>query len=125
MTPIEFPNRTPRDQLTAGLRQVADYLDTHPDIPAAPYGWELLVSTHRTTDVDGIAEVDRIAAVLGVPVEDGIADGGHYAAIKTFGPITYQAFHIPARYRAAHRAFMTYAESVTPDADPDDPPQAA
>ncbi len=107
------------------MRQLADYLDTHPDLPVVPYGWDLLVSTHRTSDAEGIAAVDHIATILGVTPENGIPDGGHYSAIKAFGPITYQAFHIPARSRAAHRALMTYAQSVTPDADPDDPPQAA
>jgi hypothetical protein len=115
----------PRDQLVGGLRQLADYLDTHPAIPVASHGWDLLIPTHCDSDPEGIAEVDRIAAILGVTPEDGLADRGHYSAIKTFGPITYQAFHIPASYRAAHRAFMTYAESVTPDGDPGDPPQAA
>ncbi len=112
-----------RDQFIGGLRQLADYLDTHPAVPVALHGWDLLVSTHHDRDPDGIAEVDRIAALLGVPAEDEIADGGHYSAIKVFGPVTYRAFHIPARYRAVHRALMTYAYSVTPD--PDDPPQAA
>jgi hypothetical protein len=122
-TPAKFPNPVPRDQIITGLHQLADYLDTHPTIPVAPYGWELLVGTHSTTDPDGLAEIDRIAAHLGVIPDDQITDGGHYAAIKTFGPITYRAFHIPARSRAIHRAFMTYADSVIPD--PDDPPQAA
>jgi hypothetical protein len=123
-----FPDQTPRDQFTAGLRQLADYLDSHPAIPVAPYGWDLLVSTHCAADPDDIAQIDRIAALLGVPVEDELADGGHYSAIKSFGPITYRAFHIPARHKAAHRALMTYADSVTPEethGDADDPPQAA
>lgn len=125
-TPDMFPNPVPRDQIISGLRQLADYLDAHPAIPVAPYGWELLVGTYRTSDPDGIAEIDRIAANLGVTAQGDIADGDHYAAIRTFGPITYRAFHIPSASRAVHRAFMTYCNSVTPDeGDPDDPPQAA
>ena len=120
------PNQTPRQEFITGLRQLADYLDAHPAIPTAPYDWELIVSTHRANDLDGIAEIDRIAVFLGMPVEDELADGGHYCAVKAFGPITYRACHIPARHRAAHRALMTYSKSVTPDdGDPDIPPQAA
>ena len=124
--PDLFPNLTPRDQLTAGLRQLADYLDTHPAIPVATFGWDLYVSTCGASDHDGIAAIDRIAEALGVTVDDDRATGGHYTATKTFGPVSYGAFHIPARRRAAHRALMTYYDSITPDdAGPDDPPQAA
>ncbi|GEM_PF-532922 len=123
---ITFPNQATRAQITAGLRQLADYLDTNPALPLAPYGWDLLVSTHDDTDTAGIAEVDRIAAILGVPVRDEIADGGHYTAIKAFGLITYQAFHIPARSKAAYRAHITDDDHATPDdTSADDPPQAA
>jgi hypothetical protein len=71
-----------RAQITSGLRQLADYLDTHPAIPVAPYGWDLLVSTCNDTDDAGITEVDRIATVLGVPVRDDTSDGGHYTAAR-------------------------------------------
>ncbi len=126
-TPHFLGGEVSRADITAGLRQIADYLDAHPDLPAAPYGWDLLVATHGDTDTEAAAEVDRIAAILGVPVDDQTRDGGHYTANKTFGPITYRAFHITARSKAAHRAHMTYADAVTPE-DPgelEDPPQAA
>ncbi len=116
-----FPDPIARDQITTGLRQLADYLDNHPDIPVAPYGWDLLVATHLDSDTHGIAEIDRVAAILGVPAENEIPDNGHYSALRAFGPITYRAFHIPAKKQAIYRAHMTYADSVTPD----DPPQAA
>lgn len=116
-----IPRPATRCQITAGLRQLADYLDAHPDVPVAPYGWDLLVSTQASSDADGVARIDAIAAVLGVPVQDERPDHGHYSAVRAFGPVAYSAFHIPARSKAIHRARMTYADSVTPD----DPPQAA
>ena len=116
MTHADFINQVPRTQITSGLRLLADFLDGHPDVPVAPYGWDLLVSTHCATDPDGIARVDAIAAALGVTAEDEISDGGHYAAIKAFGPITYQAFHIPASYQAQHPASTPAAASEPPQA---------
>jgi hypothetical protein len=35
MTRITFPNPVTRTQITDGLRQLADYLHPHPDIPIA------------------------------------------------------------------------------------------
>jgi len=63
------------------------------------------------------AEVDRVAAILGVQVRDEIADGGHYTAAKTFGRITYEIVCVPDRRRAAHQALMSYAGAITPDED--------
>jgi hypothetical protein len=95
----KFPNPVPRADVIAGLRQLADFLDDHPAIPTAPYGWDVLVSTHEHTDQAGKASVDHIAAILGVRVDDQTGDGGHYCADRAFGPITYRAFHIPARLK--------------------------
>ena len=132
-THFEFPNQVSREDITKGLRQLADYLDAHPAVPVAPYGWDLLVSTHLENDPEGIAEIDHIAALLGVTVDDQTSAGGHYTATRAFGPITYSAFHILTRSKAAYRAYMTYADCVVPDDtdddttndDADDPPQAA
>jgi hypothetical protein len=117
MTRIDFPNTATRTQITTGLRTLADYLDAHPDIPLAPYGWDLLVSTHTNDDTEGKAEIDRIAAILGVHVEDDTADDGHYTVVRAFGPIAYRAFHIPARRKTRHKVCRT--------GQADDPPQAA
>jgi hypothetical protein len=129
---ITFPGQADRAQIIGGLHQLADYLAAHPAVPVAPYGWDLLISSHRDTDPEGTAEIDRIAAILGVTVKDDTPSGGYYTAAKAFGPISYQAFHISARSKAAYRAYMTYADHVTPDdydtevePDADDPPQAA
>src|ERR1700728_1099586 len=107
-----------RTQIVNGLRQLANYLDTHPDVPVNEFGWDLLSCTRETTDAAGMAEVDRIAAILGVQVRDDTPEGGHYTAAKTFGRITYEAIHVTTRRRAAHQALMSYADAVTPD-DPD------
>jgi hypothetical protein len=47
-------------------------------------------------------------------VTDRTGDGGHYTAARSFGLITYEAVHVPRRYRAAHAALMSYHGSVAP-----------
>jgi hypothetical protein len=116
-----------RTQVIDGLRQLADYLDTHPDVPASEFGWDLLYCVRADSDAAGMTEVDRVAAVLDVHVTDDTPGGGHYRAAKKFGRITYEVLVVPARRRAAYDALMSYADAVTPDdsAAAHDSPEAA
>ena len=107
-----------RAKVIGGLRQLADYLDAHPGVPVCPFGWDLSIYPQSADDADRAAEVDRIAAILGVDVADQTADGGHYTAARTFGLITYEAVHIPRRHRDASKALMSYSGCVTPDRGP-------
>ncbi len=84
-----------------------------PGYPRPPTAGICSSSPTATSDPDGIAESTASPPSSAYPSKTSIADGGHYSAVKAFGPITYRAFHIPARHRAAHRALMTYADSVT------------
>ena len=106
-----------RAKVIGGLRQLADWLDAHPGVPVSPYGWDLSIYPQHDDDADRAAEVDRIAAILGVDVTDQTDQDGHYTAARTFGLITYEAVHIPRRRRAAHAAFMSYSGCFDP-ADP-------
>lgn len=107
---------TTRSKVITGLRQLADYLDAHPDLPVGVYGWDLNVYPGRDNgDPAARADVDKIAAVLGVPVTDRTGQGGHYTASRRFGLVTYSAVHVPARRMADHYALMTYSGSVTPE----------
>lgn len=121
MTSIPIPHETTRTEVTSGLRQLADYLDAHPDLPVALFGWDLLVGADGDNDAAKKAELDRIAAVLGVQINDKFADTGHYSAVRSFGPISYHAYHVTTHAKAAYQAYMTYADAVIPD----DPPEAA
>lgn len=96
-----------RTQVISGLRELADFLEANPAIPVREYGWDLHYNA-RGTDAEEKAEVDRIATLLGVtPIDD--RPDGHFIASKTFGRITYEAIHIPARRMAIHHALMSYA----------------
>jgi hypothetical protein len=106
-----------RAKVIGGLRQLADWLDAHPGVPVSPYGWDLSIYPQHDDDAARAAEVDRIAAILGVTVTDQTPNGGHYTASRTFGLITYEAVHVPRRRRTAHAALMSYSGSFDP-ADP-------
>jgi hypothetical protein len=106
-----------RTQIITGLRQLADYLEDHPDVPVCRFGWDLPVYPgSRDGDAAERAQVDKIAALLEVPVTDRTGDGGHYKAVRAFGLITYEAIHVSERRMAAHRALMSYSGSITPAA---------
>jgi hypothetical protein len=98
------PSSPARVRITTGLRQAADYLESHPAVPISEYGWDLLAFPARgTPDSAARAEVRRVAAVLGVRAgTDG--PGGYYRAVRDFGPVTYRFVHVPASRRAARGA---------------------
>jgi hypothetical protein len=106
-----------RSQTVAGLRALADFLETNPAVPVHEYGYDYMVFARANTDSAERAEIDRIAAALGEAVTDETGRGGHYRVSKTFGRITYTAVHVPARCKAAHDALMTYAPAFDTDRD--------
>jgi hypothetical protein len=103
-----------RDQTITGLRALADFLEANPTVPVSEYGQDYNLYVRTDTDASAVAEVDRIAAILGSPVRDDTRRGGHYWAVKTFGRITYRAVHIPSRAMADHEAQMSYRDNITP-----------
>ncbi|MFI0480503.1 hypothetical protein [Actinomadura sp. 9N215] len=114
-----------RDRTIQGLRDLVAFLESNPAVPVRPYSWTLSVpsgvSTDSTTDLRQRAEIDRIADALGVPVSDETTDGGHYITRKHFGPVTYEAVHVPAHRMARHYAVRSYENNVMAvlDADQD------
>lgn len=114
-------NDETRTNVIDGLRQLADYLASHPDVPVGPLGWDVQVFKLDPDEAARRDEVGRIAAILGVQVTDNTAIGGRYTASRAFGEVTYEAICIPDRRRAVHQALMSYADAVTPD----EPPEAA
>ena len=112
-----------RAQVISGLREAADYLDQHPGVPVSEHGWTLLSFPGRASDDAGHAAVDEVAAMLGVTVKDDTPGGGHYRAVKSFGPVTYEFVHVSsgyqAAYQAAYQAVMSYSGAVTPAGLPD------
>jgi hypothetical protein len=108
-----------RAQVISGMREAADYLDQHPAVPVSEHGWTLLSFPDRDSDDAGHAAVDEVAAVLGVTVRDDTPSGGHYRAVKSFGPVTYEFVHVSSGSRAAYQAVMSYSGAVAPASLPD------
>jgi hypothetical protein len=108
---MTYANAEERRSLIAGLRDLADFLEGNPDVPA-PRQEGLMVFPPAGTDKEIMAEVDRIAALAGAEISDRTAEGGHYTASRKFGRMQYEAVGILARYRECRDAQMSYAENV-------------
>ena len=102
-----------RCDLIAGLRALANLLADTPQVPA-PCNVNVLVFPADVGGHDGRAEIDRIAGLLGVNVDDETVEYGHYVASRVFGPVEYRAIFIPARTRAHHDARNSYSGNVIP-----------
>lgn len=109
---MTYANAEERRSLIAGLRDLADFLEGNPAVPA-PRHEDLMVFPQAGTDKEIRAEIDRISALAGAEISDRAADGGHYAASRKFGSVHYEAVGILARYRAWRDAQMSYAENLT------------
>jgi hypothetical protein len=91
---MTYSDPAERAELISGFRALADYLESNPEVPAPAY------SAVYAFPPDGEwstmrAEIDSIAAWLGVIARE--TAGGHYVAVRSFGPIEYRAVAIPHR----------------------------
>jgi hypothetical protein len=96
-----YANPDERSRLTAGLRELADFLDLHPQIPA-PRSADLLVFPPTGTDAEMFAEIDAVAGHIGITASDADSPAGHYSAVRDFGPVQYRAVAIPHSERNHH-----------------------
>jgi hypothetical protein len=103
-----------RQAVIDGLRELADFLTEHPDVPVGT--WTLLYHA-RGTDEEKRAEVDRVAAILGVTAgSPGTPD--HYLADREFGGITYEALAITDEHMRRYVAASSYDGAVEPEEVP-------
>lgn len=83
-----------RIRLIARLRDLADYLERNPRVPA-PRRAEVLVFPAEASDAEMFAEIDIIAELLGSTAGDADSPHGHYSVVRNFGPVQYRAVAIP------------------------------
>ena len=83
-----------RIRLIAGLRDLADYLERNPHVPAPPRA-DVLVFPAEASDAEMFAEIDAIAEMIGSTASDADSPHGHYSAVRNFGPVQYRAVAIP------------------------------
>jgi hypothetical protein len=86
-------NSQERGRFTAGLRELADFLDQNPQVPA-PWRADVLVFPAHGTDAEMFAEIDVIAEQIGVTATNAGSPRGHYSAVRDFGPVQYRAVAI-------------------------------
>lgn len=87
-------NPTERAALIGGLRELADYLEANPEVPAPSYS-TIHTFPPKVDWQEMRAEIDATAARLGVIAH--LTGGGHYVAARYFGPIEYRAVAIPLK----------------------------
>jgi len=92
-----YANNEERVRLIAGLRDLAEFLDQNPQVPA-PRNTDLLVFPPRGNDAEMFAEVDAIAEQIGATAS-AEAPAGHYRTVRDFGPVQYRAVAIPKSAR--------------------------
>lgn len=90
---MTYADSTQRTALIAGLRELADYLESNPEVPAPHYS-DVLTFPAKGDWSEMCAEIDATAARLGVTTHE---NGGHYVAARTFGSIEYRAVAIPPK----------------------------
>jgi hypothetical protein len=95
-------NSEERERLTAGLRELADFLDQNPEVPA-PWRADVIVFPAEGTDAEMFAEIDVIATQIGTTASDTNSSSGHYSAVRNFGPVQYRAVAIPHSARDKSR----------------------
>ena len=89
-----YANSEERAGLIAGLRDLAEFLDKHPSVPA-PRRTDMFVFPPVGTDAQMFAEIDAIACQIGATASDADSPAGHYSAYRDFGPVQYRAIAIP------------------------------
>ena len=89
-----YANSEERPRLISGLRDLAEFLDKNPGVPAPPRT-DVLVFPPVGSDAEMFAEIDVIAAQIGATASDAGSPAGHYSAYRDFGPVQYRAVAIP------------------------------
>ncbi|MDQ2814221.1 MAG: hypothetical protein M3Z75_20725 [Actinomycetota bacterium] len=91
---MNHADSTERAALISGLRSLADYLESNPEV--SPPAYPVLYKFPSADDwAEMCAEIDATAARLGVTADP--TTGGHYVAVRRFGPVEYRAVAIPPK----------------------------
>jgi hypothetical protein len=106
-----------RAAITSGLRELADWLDAHPDIPVRTGSeCEIEHSILADDDTAGLAELDRITAAVGIDAAPSrVGDCSHPQVSVEFGPVRWMSTYVPRASMAAYNALQSYNGAVQPD----------
>jgi hypothetical protein len=96
--PVDMtPEQGRRAMFIADLYRMADYLAKHPEIPLDEYPSLTISHFPSGTDAEELAEVRRVADLLGVAPTPEHPNSTHIVAAKRFGQVTYRTVHVPAQ----------------------------
>lgn len=118
--PVGNPVANPqlRAALIAGLRDLADFIEANPAVPVPSYvSARISIPAPGADDDEKRAFVDSAAAALGTTAAYA-APSGHYTTGRTFGPVGFEVFMIPAAAHARHDALDSYRHSIRLDDAP-------
>jgi hypothetical protein len=89
---MAYADPAERAALIHGLRSLADYLESNPDVPAPIYADAF---TFPPDDDCAImrTEIDTVAELLGIRARE-TGGGQHYGVTRSFGPVQYRAVAI-------------------------------
>jgi hypothetical protein len=91
-----YADPTERTALIQGFRALADFLESNPHVPTAGHATVYAFPPDNTC-AGMRAEIDSIAKQIGVTVHES-AEGSHYTALRSFGPVEYRAVAICKRH---------------------------
>src|SRR5690349_12297259 len=100
-----IPNKT-REQILRDVIAMALHLIDNKHLPVDSMTFRVShsVGVAAGSDEEGLAELGRIARVLGVEVIN--TGGTHFYARKDFGTAQYEAYYITKRHMNDYEAFM-------------------
>lgn len=90
---MTYANADERAAFIKGLRALADYLESSPDVPTPGFTTTVHVFPPDGPCAEMRAEIDVIAQRLGTTARLA-AEGRHYLATRAFGPVEYRAVAI-------------------------------
>jgi hypothetical protein len=101
ISPVETtPEQRRRAEFIADLHRMADHLAANRDIPLGKYPSLDIAYYPDGTDAEELAEVERVAAILGVEAGPPHVGSEHIVASLTLGAVGYRAIHVPAEVMA-------------------------
>ncbi|MEQ4719378.1 hypothetical protein [Nonomuraea sp. B19D2] len=111
------PVEVDRDRLITDLHGLADFLARNPQLPVPRYGPVSIrvharYDTDATTEDEAIAEVERIAALLGVPTR---VEYGQHVACADFGTVAYEAILVTQSWKDRRAAQDSYRDNISTD----------
>jgi hypothetical protein len=89
---MAYANPAERAALIEGLRALADYLESNPEVPVPSYT-DMYAFPPDGDCAEMRAEIDAIAELFGSQARE-TAGRQHYTATQSFGPVEYRAVAI-------------------------------